>query len=170
MLKAPEKCERGENTLFLAHLSTKCSGWAIVTGLCPSFVVRQPSSSLKPLIAFWPNFTGMIPRCSSTKVVQTVAVGYISTGRSRGPKKVFKMQFSKVFIWNYKVLYQSCSNYAPGVKIDPARGSQFHIELYKENFKLLLFLNRKWEFDQTQQEWSLGGPLSKLFKWFWLVA
>jgi len=23
---------------------------------------------------------------------------------------------------------------------------------------------------QTQQEWSLGGPLQKLFKWFWLVA
>ena len=29
---------------FLAHLSTKCSGWAIVTGLCPSsVVVRRPS-------------------------------------------------------------------------------------------------------------------------------
>jgi len=37
---------------FLAHLSTKCSGWAIVTGLClssvvvrlPSYVVRHSSS------------------------------------------------------------------------------------------------------------------------------
>jgi len=30
--------------LFLAHLSTKCSWWAIVTGLCPSsVVVRRPS-------------------------------------------------------------------------------------------------------------------------------
>ena len=30
--------------LFLAHLSTKCLGWAIVTGLCPSsVVVRRPS-------------------------------------------------------------------------------------------------------------------------------
>ena len=29
---------------LLAHLSTKCSGWAIVTGLCPSsVVVRRPS-------------------------------------------------------------------------------------------------------------------------------
>ena len=30
--------------LFLAHLSTKCSGWAIVIGLCPSScVVRRAS-------------------------------------------------------------------------------------------------------------------------------
>ena len=28
---------------FLAHLSTKCSGWAIVIGLCPSCVIRRPS-------------------------------------------------------------------------------------------------------------------------------
>jgi len=30
--------------LFLAHLSTKCSGWAIVTGLCPSSVVVRRAS------------------------------------------------------------------------------------------------------------------------------
>jgi len=31
------------SVIFLAHLSTKCSGWAIVTGLCPSsVVVRRP--------------------------------------------------------------------------------------------------------------------------------
>jgi len=35
------------------------------------------------------------------------------------------------------------------------------IELYKEIFKRLLFLNRLWEFDQTQQEWSLGSPIPK---------
>jgi len=45
-------------------------------------------------------------------------------------------------------------------------GSQFYIELFKENFKRLLLLNRLWEFYQTQQEWSLGGPLPKLFKQF----
>jgi len=33
--------------LFLAHLSTKCSGWAIVTGLCPSCVVRRPASFVR---------------------------------------------------------------------------------------------------------------------------
>jgi len=41
-----------------------------------------------------------------------------------------------------KVLYQSCSNYAPGVKIDPVPGVKFYIELYKENFKGHLLLNR----------------------------
>ena len=30
--------------------------------------------------------------------------------------------------------------------------------------------NRLLDFDQTSQEWSLGGPLSKLFKPFQLVA
>jgi len=90
------------------------------------------------------------------------------------------MQFSKIFssettsprafifgIYHHlEVLYQSCSNYTPEVKIDPGPGSQFYIELYKENFKRLHFLNREWECDQTKQEWSLGGPLPKLFKWF----
>jgi len=66
------------------------------------------------------------------------------------------MQFSKFFLsettrprafifgiyHQLEVLYQSCSNYAPGVKIDPAPGSQIQIELYKENFKRLLLLNR----------------------------
>jgi len=34
----------GLKSAFLAHLSTKCSGWAIVIGLCPSsVVVRRPS-------------------------------------------------------------------------------------------------------------------------------
>ena len=33
--------------VLLAHLSTKCSGWAIVTGLCPSSVVRRPSSVVR---------------------------------------------------------------------------------------------------------------------------
>jgi len=31
---------------FLAHLSTKCSGWAIVTGLCPSSVVVRRALSV----------------------------------------------------------------------------------------------------------------------------
>jgi len=42
------------------------------------------TSPLKPLIGFLPNFTGMIPGWSSTKVVQTVPVGCIS--RSWGKK------------------------------------------------------------------------------------
>ena len=37
-------------------------------------------------------------------------------------------------------------------------------------FKQHLLLNHWWEFDQTSQEWSLVGPLSKLFKWFRFIA
>jgi len=94
---------------FLAHLSTKCSGWAIVIGLCPSLsVVRRPScvnfftktsSPLKPLIGFWPNFTGMIPGWSPTKVVQIVPVGCIS--RSQGQKIGFQNAiFKNLLVWN----------------------------------------------------------------------
>jgi len=52
-----------------------------------------------------------------------------------------------------------------GSKLTPPRGSQYYIELYKENCKQLLLLNRLWEFIKTKQEWSLGGPLQKLLKW-----
>ena len=84
------------NKPFLAHQSTKCSGWAIVTGfcsssinifslsehkssdwaivsgLCPSSNKRvltfliQTTSSLKLLIGFWPNLALMIPGWPST--------------------------------------------------------------------------------------------------------
>ena len=37
-------------------------------------------------------------------------------------------------------------------------------------FKQHLLWNRLLDFDQTSQEWSLGGPLSKLFKPFCFVA
>ena len=37
-------------------------------------------------------------------------------------------------------------------------------------FEQHLLLNHWWEFDQTSQEWSLVGPLSKLFKWFQFIA
>jgi len=63
----------------------------------PLSVVHRPSVHaskislknfpLKPLIGFWPNFTGMFPRCSSNKFVQMVPVGCIS--RSRGQKNRF---------------------------------------------------------------------------------
>jgi len=68
---------------------------------------------------------------------------------------VRKMKLSKIFLsettrpkafifgikHHLEVLYQSCSNYAPWVKIDPAQGSQFYVELYNENFKHHLYLN-----------------------------
>jgi len=76
----------------------------------------------------------MISGFFSTKVVQTVPVSFRS--RSHGKKYVLKMQFFKIFLsettrpgafifgikHHQEVLYQSCSNYAPGVKIDPAPG------------------------------------------------
>jgi len=71
---------------------------------------------------------------SPTKVVQSVLVGCIS--RSQGKKKVFKMQFLKIFLsettrprafifglyHHLEVFYKSCSNYALVVKIDSAPG------------------------------------------------
>ena len=48
-----------------------------------------------------------------------------------------------------------------GLKETPPRVSQFYIELYKENFKLLI-LKRWWEIAQTSPEWSLGSPLPKI--------
>jgi len=46
---------------------------------------------------------------------------------------------SEVFgiLYHPEVFYQFCSNYALGVKINFALGSQFYIELYKENFEWL---------------------------------
>ena len=40
----------------------------------------------------------------------------------------------------------------------------------RNNFFRHLLLNHCLDFDQTSQEWSLVGPLSKLFKWFRSVA
>jgi len=90
--------------MFLAHLSTKCSWWAIMTGLCPTSVVRRPAfftltSPLKPLIGFWPNFTGMVPGWSPTKVVQMVLIGGIS--RSWDQKVDFQNAiFKNLLVWN----------------------------------------------------------------------
>jgi len=84
-----------------------------------SFIVRRPASvrasvcvcvnnffvkttsPLKPLIGFWPNFTGMIPWWSPIKVVQTVPVGCISM--SQGQKIVFQNAiFKNLLVRNYK--------------------------------------------------------------------
>jgi len=55
---------------------------------------------VKPLIGFRPNFTGMIPGWSSTKVVQTVPVGCLS--RSQRQKIGFQNAIFKNLVWNYK--------------------------------------------------------------------
>ena len=81
------------------------------------------------------------------------------------------MARAKIFVVLYcvVVLYQDCSNYAPGVKIGHALGVVwFYIGIYRENvnncFKRHLLLNRLANFDETSQGCSLGGALSKLLK------
>jgi len=98
-------CTRKTSILVgcLHIFSTKCSVWAIVTDLCPSSVViRRPStSSLKPLIGFGPNFTGMVPGWFPTKVLKMVMIGCIS--RSRGQKIGFNNAICKnLLVWDYK--------------------------------------------------------------------
>jgi len=54
-------------TSFLAHLSTKCSGWAIVTGLCPSSFVRRASSVVRKLF-YLNTFSSETTYCILTKL------------------------------------------------------------------------------------------------------
>jgi len=94
---------------ILAHLSTKCSGWAIVTGLCPSScVVRRPSCVVRQLFylnilssetAHWIlttlHWNGPLPKFFKNLLVlnykaQSFHIWYISS--SRGPlPKLFKL-------------------------------------------------------------------------------
>ena len=109
----------GERPLLLAQLSTKCSGWAIVTSLCLlSVVVRRPSCE---------NF-----------------LAHLSTKCSR---------------WAFVMAHCPSSIVCPSVR-----------PCVNNFFQQHLLWNRLLDFDQTSQEWSLGGPLSKLFKPFQLVA
>jgi len=76
-----------------------------VVRACVRPSVRQQflytTSPLKPLIGFWPNFTGMIPGWSPIKVVQTLPVGCIS--RSWGQKMGFQNAiFKNLLVRNYK--------------------------------------------------------------------
>jgi len=124
----------------------------------PSSVRQQflkTTSPLKPLIGFWPNFTGMIPGWSPIKVVQTVSVDCIS--RSQGQKIGFQNAiFKNLLVWNFKAqsfhIWYVASSRGPLLKLfklcpwgqnwpSPA-GSQFYIELYKEKFKRHFLLNR----------------------------
>ena len=81
---------------FLAHLSTKCSGWAIVTGLCPLSV------NLFYLNIFSSETTHWIWTKLHRNDPWVVPYQSCSNGsdwcicRSRGQKIGFKMQFSKI--------------------------------------------------------------------------
>jgi len=90
-------------------------------------------------------------------------------------KKIcLKLQGPELSYLVYIIIYRSSTKVVQimslGSKLTPPRGSQFNIDLYKENFKRHLLFNHYWEFDQISQEKNLGCPLSKLFKLFQLVA
>jgi len=143
---------------------------------------RRPSTSspLKPLIGFWPNFTGMIPGWSPTKVVKIVLIGCIS--RSRGQIVGFQNAiFKNPFVWKYKAQsFHICY-------IASSRGSL--LKLFKlcpwgqnwpcpvgHNFTLNYIrksLNDIFSWTANGYLTKLnrvGGTLPKLFKWFWLEA
>ena len=63
------------------------------------------------------------------------------------------------------VLYKECLNYASGVKICPALGSQ---ALHR--FILYLLVNHSLKFDETSHECFLGDPVPKFFKCFRSIA
>jgi len=103
-----------------------------------------------------PNSTGMVPGWSPTKIIQMVPIGCIcrSWGQIIGLQKAIFKTFllwnykaQSFYIWyNYNIIYRSSTKVVQimplGSKLTPARGSQFYIELYWENFKWLLILNR----------------------------
>jgi len=74
---------------FLAHLSTMCSWWAIVTGLCPSCVVVRRASSVNFLahlstkcsVSFCdPSMSGVRHPCVRAFVrPSTISLNYISS-------------------------------------------------------------------------------------------
>ena len=65
--------------------------------------------------------------------------------------------------WKLKV---SFCDHSPSVVVVVVRMSVRPSTIFKQH----LLLNHWLDFDQTSQEWSLVGPLSKLFKWFRSVA
>ena len=95
--------------LFLAHLSRSdkmrfCDH--ILSVVRASLNQRMPpvckqflqTTSSKPLIRFWPNFTGMILGWSFFKVVQMVPVH--CTSRSRAKIDIFTENLKYLLVWN----------------------------------------------------------------------
>jgi len=141
------------------HVSFWDGPLSVVHRPCVRLCVRQQflttTSSLKLLIGFWTNFTGMIPGWSRIKIVQTVLVGCIS--RSRDQKVGFQNAiFKNLLVRNYKdqsfhIWYIASSRgflpklfkLSPWGQNWPGPGSQnFTLKLYKENCKRLLLFNR----------------------------
>ena len=84
---------------------------------------------------------------------------------------------SKVDLFSFLLIYLflahlsrrlkvSYCDHSPSVLVVVVRMSVRPSTIFKQH----LLLNHWLEFDQTSQEWSLVGPLSKLFKWFRSIA
>jgi len=111
----------------LCHFMAKC----IMVGL----LISNPFFLLWNSLLYFDHLSQEWSLCGPTKVVQTVLIGCIN--RSWGQKVGFQNAIFKNLVLNHithsfytlywfehhlEVLYQSCSNYAPGVNIDPALG------------------------------------------------
>ena len=120
-------------------------------------VVRQlqlrKKSSPKLQIRFQSNFTEMIHRSCSFKILQRIEFSeelWLSWQQSEKTSKIFLSQTvrARAFIFGMKhhlvMLYQNTSNYGPGMEISPMSWILgFHMEIKKEIFKNLLVPNRK---------------------------
>jgi len=125
----------------------------------------------------------MIPGWSPTKVVQMVLIGCIS--RSRGQKEGFQNAiFKNLLVWNYKaqsfhILYIALSR-GPLPKLfklcpfgqnwPRPGGHNFTLNYIRKSSNDIFSWTAIGNLTKLNREWSLGGPLPKLFKWFWLVA
>ena len=167
---------------FLAHLSTRCSRWAIVITLCPASGVSRPSSIMcrqqfiqstsppKLLDQFRNNFTQTFPWSSFTKIAKMVLLCWTKwppelkiektpkTTSSPRPVGRFQNNFTEMFLgW-------------PSTKIAKMvllRWTKWPSKLKIEKpFKRHLLLGQWADSKIILQECSLDDPLPKLLKWF----
>ena len=162
--------------LFLAHLSTTCSGWAIMIALCPASIVRRATCVMR-LPQFTSNdissvTTGRI----STKVdrIVTLEVFYQTCSNSSAPlnkmatkaknRKTtspprlvaqFQNNFTKMFL-----RWLSTKNSSTPLNKMAARAKSI------KTFKRHLLLGQMPDFKIISQKCFFGDPLPKLLKWF----
>ena len=125
---------------FRALILQKCIGSMYLLPATPPTVLGQSFS----------NFTGAF------RMVWRYAYCFV---------RILKLFFITFFAflahlsWRLKVSFY---DYSPSVVIGVVRMSVRPSTIFKQH----LLLNHWLHFDQTSQEWSLVGSLSKLFKWF----
>ena len=163
-----------ESLLFLAHLSKRCSKWAIVISLCVASVVcrqqfLQMTSSLKPLSQFQNNFAQMFLLCPFTKIAQMVLLHW-----TRWPSEL-KIEKSSNDISSYAIcqiskclhrsvpqmaLYQNCLNGSAQQNKMATRAKN------RKTFKRHLLRCQWLNFKVISQKCSSYGPLPELLEWF----